>query len=71
MILVAGAGGHVGREIVRKAVGQGIQIRCFDKAVFDPAGMDASGLEIVSGDMSSLEALLLKMLKRLYRKWIR
>ena len=35
MILVAGAGGHVGREIVKKAVNLGIKIRCFDMVAFD------------------------------------
>jgi len=55
MILVAGAGGHVGREIVKNAIGVGLKIRCFDKAVFDPLEMDASGLEILSGDITSLE----------------
>jgi uncharacterized protein YbjT (DUF2867 family) len=55
MILVAGAGGHVGREIVKKAVARDIKVRCFDKAAFDPAGMDAGGLEIVNGDITSPE----------------
>jgi uncharacterized protein YbjT (DUF2867 family) len=55
MILVAGAGGHVGREIVKKAVDRGIRIRCFDKVPFDPAGMEAGGLEILNGDITSPE----------------
>ncbi len=55
MILVAGAGGHVGREIVKKAVNLGISIRCFDMVAFDPAGIDASGLEIVNGDITCIE----------------
>jgi uncharacterized protein YbjT (DUF2867 family) len=55
MILVAGAGGHVGREIVKKAVARNIKVRCFDNAVFDPEGADPSGLEIVSGDITCIE----------------
>lgn len=55
MILVAGAGGHVGREIVKKAAACNIKVRCFDKAVFDPEGVDPEGLEIVSGDITCLE----------------
>ena len=55
MILVAGAGGHVGREIVKKAVDRGIRIRCFDKVPLDPAGIDAAGIETVSGDITCIE----------------
>ena len=55
MILVAGAGGHVGREIVKKAVACNMKVRCFDKTVFDPEGADFSGLEIVNGDITCIE----------------
>jgi uncharacterized protein YbjT (DUF2867 family) len=55
MILVAGSGGHVGREIVKKAVARNIKVRCFDNAVFDPEVADPSGLEIVSGDITCIE----------------
>ena len=55
MILIAGAGGHVGREIVKKAVDHGIRIRCFDKVPLDPAGIDAAGIETVSGDITCIE----------------
>ena len=55
MILIAGAGGHVGREIVKKAVSRDINIRCFDKAAFDPSGIDGAGLETVSGDITCIE----------------
>jgi uncharacterized protein YbjT (DUF2867 family) len=50
MILVAGAGGHVGREIVKKAVERGIKIRCFDRAPFD-----FTGVETVTGDITCIE----------------
>jgi len=55
MILVAGAGGHVGREIVKKAVDRDIKVRCFDNAAFDSEVPDPDGLEIVSGDITCLE----------------
>ena len=55
MILVAGAGGHVGREIVKKAVDRNIKVRCFDNAVFDSGEANLDGLEIVSGDITCLE----------------
>ena len=55
MILVAGAGGHVGREIVKKAVDRGIRIRCFDKVPLDSVGIDAAGIETVSGDITCIE----------------
>jgi len=55
MILVAGAGGHVGREIVKKAVAFNINVRCFDNAVFDPKGVNLECLEIMSGDITCIE----------------
>jgi NADH dehydrogenase len=50
MILVTGAGGHVGREIVKKAVGRGMKIRCFDRIPFD-----FKGAETITGDITCIE----------------
>jgi NADH dehydrogenase len=52
MILVAGANGHVGREIVKKCAARKIQARCFDITACDTAGLDASSLEVVTGDIT-------------------
>lgn len=54
MILIAGAGGHVGREIVKKAVLRKLPVRCFDKTDFNPAGLDLSQVEVLSGDITDM-----------------
>jgi uncharacterized protein YbjT (DUF2867 family) len=51
-ILVAGCNGHVGREIVRKAVERNMQVRCFDLAPPKIAGVDSSALDVVTGDIT-------------------
>lgn len=55
MILVAGCNGHVGREIVKKAAEKKIKARCFDMTPCDTTGLDAALLEVVTGDITSLE----------------
>ena len=47
-ILIAGCNGHVGKEIVKKAVEQHIDARCFDLNTMDVSGLDTSSLEIVA-----------------------
>jgi uncharacterized protein YbjT (DUF2867 family) len=51
-ILIAGCNGHVGREIVRKAVKRNMQVRCFDLLPPKIAGVDASALDVVTGDIT-------------------
>jgi uncharacterized protein YbjT (DUF2867 family) len=58
MILIAGANGHVGREIVRKCTARKIQARCFDIAPSVTEGLDASCLEMVSGDITDAQSVL-------------
>ena len=56
-ILIAGCNGHVGKEIVKKAVEQQIDARCFDLNTMDVSGLDTSSLEIVAGDITDLETV--------------
>lgn len=56
-ILVAGCNGHVGKEIVRKAIARGIDIRCFDINPLNIAGLDTASLDIVTGDITDLTAV--------------
>jgi len=58
MILIAGCNGHVGREIVKKCAARKIQARCFDIAPCATEGLDASGLEVVAGDITDAQAVL-------------
>ncbi len=57
MILIAGANGHVGREIVRKAVDRAVRARCFDLKPVDMPGLDTAALEVVTGDIMDIEAV--------------
>ena len=56
-ILVAGCNGHVGREMVRKAVERKMQVRCFDLAPLTIAGVDTAALEVVTGDITDLDTV--------------
>jgi uncharacterized protein YbjT (DUF2867 family) len=51
-ILIAGCNGHVGREIVRKAVERNMPVRCFDLTPPRIAGVDSSALDVVTGDIT-------------------
>jgi len=57
MILIAGCNGHVGREIVKLAAARDIRARCFDLASADFSGLDPSGLESVTGDITDPAAV--------------
>lgn len=57
MILIAGANGHVGREIVKKCAARKIQARCFDISPRVPAGLDSSWLEVFAGDITDPESV--------------
>jgi NADH dehydrogenase len=56
-ILIAGCNGHVGKEIVKKAVEQRIDARCFDLNTMDVSSLDTSSLEIVAGDITDIETV--------------
>ena len=56
-ILIAGCNGHVGKEIVKKAVDRRIDARCFDLNPLDVPDLDTSSLEIVTGDINDLAAV--------------
>jgi uncharacterized protein YbjT (DUF2867 family) len=58
MILIAGCNGHVGREIVKKCAARKIQARCFDLAPCNMEGLDASVLEVVTGDITDPESVI-------------
>lgn len=55
MILLAGANGHVGRDILKKANSRGLKVRCFDLAAPDETGLDASLVEAATGDITRPE----------------
>lgn len=57
-ILIAGCNGHVGKEIVKKTVGQGIETRCFDLNPLEVSGLDTSSLEVVTGDITDLDTVI-------------
>ena len=56
-ILIAGCNGHVGREIVSKAVKRNMPVRCFDLAPLMIAGVDTAALEVVTGDITDLDTV--------------
>jgi uncharacterized protein YbjT (DUF2867 family) len=56
-VLIAGCNGHVGREIVRKAVERKMQVRCFDLVPLMIAGVDTAALEVVTGDITDLDTV--------------
>ena len=51
MILVLGATGRVGAEVVRLLVAQGTPVRCMARDPQRAAGMAAAGIEVVRGDL--------------------
>ena len=57
MILIAGSNGHVGQEIVKKAISKGISARCFDLNPLDIPDIDTSSLDIVAGDITDPQAV--------------
>ena len=56
-ILIVGCNGHVGKEIVKKAATQGMDIRCFDLNPLIIPELDTSSLDIVTGDITDLDAV--------------
>ena len=53
-VLIAGCNGHVGKEIIKKAVSQDMNIRCFDLHPLEIPDHDTSYLDMVTGDITDL-----------------
>ena len=57
-ILIAGCNGHVGKEIIKKAVSQNLDVRCFDLNPLEIPNLDTSSLDIVTGDITDLHTVM-------------
>jgi len=57
MILIAGSNGHVGKEIVKKGLARGLRLRCFDMRPLDLPGIDTSGLDVITGNVTDQAAV--------------
>jgi len=56
-VLIVGCNGHVGQEIVKKAVIRGMDIRCFDLNPLNIPQLDTSSLDCVTGDITDPAAV--------------
>ena len=56
-VLIVGCNGHVGQEIVKKAVIRGMDIRCFDLNPLNIPKLDTSSLDCVTGDITDPAAV--------------
>ena len=56
-VLIAGCNGHVGKELVKKAISRGIDIRCFDLNPLVIPELDISSLDIVTGNITDLDTV--------------
>jgi len=54
MILIAGANGHVGRELVKQCIKRGLSIRCLDLHPLDIALNNTLKVETIQGDITNL-----------------
>ena len=54
MILIAGANGHIGKELVKKCIERGFSARCLDLHPLDIELKDTSKLEAIQGDITDL-----------------
>ena len=53
-ILIVGCNGHVGKEIVKKALSRGMDLRCFDLNPLKMPQLYTSSLDIITGDITDL-----------------
>jgi uncharacterized protein YbjT (DUF2867 family) len=53
VILIAGANGHVGKEIVKKCIGRDLSIRCLDLHPLDIEQNDTLKVEVIKGDITN------------------
>ena len=53
MILIAGASGHIGKEIVKKCIERDLSARCLDLHHLDIEEEDTSKVEIIKGDITN------------------
>jgi len=56
-VLITGCNGHVGKEIVKKAVGRKMSVRCFDLKPLIIPELDTSSLDMVTGDITDLDTV--------------
>jgi uncharacterized protein YbjT (DUF2867 family) len=54
MILIAGANGHVGKELVKNCIKRGFSTRCLDLHTLDIEQSDTLKVEIIKGDITNL-----------------
>ena len=57
MILIAGANGHVGKEIVKKCIKRGFSARCLDLHPLTIKQCDTSKVETIQGDATNLDTV--------------
>lgn len=55
MILIAGANGHVGKEIVKKCCERNLSFRCLDMHPLTIEGYDTAKMEKIQGDITNLK----------------
>jgi len=56
-VLVTGANGHIGANVVRELLAQGHSVRAFVRPSADTRGIDGLAIEVVNGDVMCLDDL--------------
>jgi uncharacterized protein YbjT (DUF2867 family) len=64
MILITGASGNNGSEIIRILSQQGVRIRAMTRRQHDPTRSSESGVEVVTGDFDDADCLKVLQLTR-------
>ena len=57
-VLVTGANGHIGANVVREALSQGHEVRAFVRKSADLSGLEGLIIELVYGDVMELDTLI-------------
>lgn len=57
-VLVTGANGHIGANVVRELLEQGHEVRAFVRKTADLSGLKGLDIEIVNGDVMNLDTLI-------------